>query len=221
MPAVVTVNVAQPRTNPAKKSVTTGIVKEPTGDAVAVRAPGPARPGLGSGLENDTIGNRRLHGGDDQAVYAYAREDLDGWETRLGRTLGNGTFGENLTTSGVDVTNAVVGERWHVGSDGLVLEVTSPRTPCRTFEAWLELPGWIRTFTDAAEPGAYLRVINPGTVRAGDGIVITDRPENGVTVQTVFRAILREPDLLEQLRDVEALPADIKRKARRRGAQSA
>jgi MOSC domain-containing protein YiiM len=221
MPAVVSVNVAQPRPNPAKKSVTTGIVKEPTADAVAVRAPGPNRTGLGSGLENDVIGNRRLHGGDDQAVYAYAREDLDGWETRLGRTLGNGTFGENLTTSGIDVTNAVVGERWQVGSDGLVLEVTSPRTPCRTFEAWLELPGWIRTFTDAAQPGAYLRVINPGTVQAGDEIVVTDRPDDGVTVQTVFRAILREPDLLVQLRDVEALPEDIKRKARRRHAESA
>lgn len=221
MPAVVTVNVAQPRPNPAKTSVQTGIVKEPTGDPIAVRAPGPSRTGLGSGLESDTIGNRRLHGGDDQAVYAYAREDLDGWEARLGRTLGNGTFGENLTTTGVDVTNAVVGERWHVGSDGLVLEVTSPRTPCKTFEAWLQLPGWVKTFTDAALPGAYLRVISPGTVRAGDEIVITDRPANGVTVQTVFRAILREPDLLEQLRDVDALPEDIKRKARRRGARSA
>lgn len=221
MPAVVTVNVAQPRPNPAKTSVQTGIVKEPTGDVVLVRAPGPSRTGLGSGLESDTIGNRRLHGGDDQAVYAYAREDLDGWEERLGRTLGNGTFGENFTTTGVDVTNAVVGERWHVGSDGLVLEVTSPRTPCKTFEAWLRLPGWIKTFTDAALPGAYLRVLSPGAVRAGDEIVITDRPENGVTVQTVFRAILREPDLLDQLRGVDALPEDIKRKARRRNAESA
>lgn len=216
MPAVVTVNVAQPRPNPAKKSVITGIVKEPTLDAVSVRAPGPQPRGLGSGLQSDTIGNKRLHGGDDQAVYAYAREDLDDWEARLGRTLDNGTFGENFTTSGVDVTNAVVGERWHVGSDGLVLEVTSPRTPCKTFEALLQLPGWIKTFTDAAIPGAYLRVISPGTVRAGDEIVITDRPDNGVTVQTVFRALLSEPDLLPELRDVDALPEDIKRKARRR-----
>jgi MOSC domain-containing protein YiiM len=221
MPAVLTVNVAQPRVNPAKQTVMTGIVKEPTGEPVVVRAPGPSRSGLGSGLETDTIGNRRLHGGDDQAVYAYAREDLDGWEKQLGRTLGNGTFGENFTTSGIDVTNAVVGERWQVGSDGLVLEVTSPRTPCRTFEAWLQLPGWIRTFTDAAIPGAYLRVISPGIVRAGDEIVVTDRPQDGVTVQTVFRAILTEPELLDQLRDIEALPADIKRRARRRAAESA
>ncbi|MBO0676134.1 MOSC domain-containing protein [Mycolicibacterium sp. S2-37] len=221
MPSVLTVNVARPRPNPAKNSVITGIVKVPTDDAVTVRAPGPLRGGSGSGLEPDVIGNRRLHGGDDQAVYAYAREDLDRWQSRLDRTLDNGNFGENFTTSGIDVTHAVVGERWHVGDDGLVLEVTSPRTPCKTFVAWLEVPNLIKTFTDVAEPGAYLRVIRPGTVRAGDRIVVADRPDHGVTVQTVFRAILREPQLLDQLRDIDALPADIRRKAQRRNARSA
>jgi MOSC domain-containing protein YiiM len=221
MPTVLTVNVAHPRPNPAKTSVTTGIVKVPADGAVAVRAPGRERGGSGSGLESDTIGNRRLHGGDDQAVYAYAREDLDEWQTRLDRALDNGNFGENLTTSGVDVTHAVIGERWHVGDDGLVLEVTSPRTPCKTFVAWLEVPDLIKRFTAAAEPGAYLRVINPGTVRAGDRIVVAERPDHGITVQTVFRAILREPELLGQLQDIDALPADIRRKAQRRNTTTA
>ncbi|WP_422746929.1 MOSC domain-containing protein [Mycobacterium sp. WMMD1722] len=221
MTSVLTVNVASPRPNPAKPSVTTGIVKVPTDGAVAVRAPGPSPAGLGSGLESDTIGNRRLHGGDDQAVYAYAREDLDRWQTRLDRTLDNGNFGENLTTSGIDVTHAVIGERWQVGDDGLVLEVTSPRTPCKTFAAWLDVPDLIRTFTDIAEPGAYLRIINAGTVRAGDAIVVAERPDHGITVQTVFKAILREPELLAQLRHLDTLPADIRRKAQRRDARSA
>ena len=74
-----------------------------------VRAPGPMHGGLGSGLVGDTIGNQKLHGGDDQAVYAYAREDLDAWEIQLQRTLNNGMFGENLTTSGIDVTGARIG----------------------------------------------------------------------------------------------------------------
>ncbi|OBB60442.1 molybdenum cofactor biosysynthesis protein [Mycobacterium sp. 852013-51886_SCH5428379] len=220
MSCVLTVNVAQPRPNPAKPSVVTGIVKVPTDGPVAVRAPG-KRGASASGIESDTIGNRRLHGGDDQAVYAYAREDLDSWQSRLNRTLGNGDFGENLTTAGIDVTHAVIGERWHVGDDGLILEVTSPRTPCKTFAAWLQVPGLIKTFTDHAEPGAYLRVITPGTVRAGDRVVVTDRPGHGVTVQTVFRAILREPELLDQLLDIEALPADIRRKAERRNTRTA
>ena len=104
-----------------------------------VRAPGPMRSGLGSGLVGDTIGNQKLHGGDDQAVYVYAREDLDQWEAELARSLTNGMFGENLTTSGVDVTGARIGERWRIGSDGPLLEVSAPRTPCRTFSAFLQL----------------------------------------------------------------------------------
>ncbi len=221
MPTVLTVNLARPRPNPAKESVLTGIDKLPTGHPVAVRPPGPDSGGAGSGMHDDVIGNKKLHGGDDQAVYAYAREDLDGWQTHLGRTLDNGNFGENLTTSGVDVTGARVGERWHVGSDGLVLEVTSPRTPCRTFSAFLGLPGWIKTFTGAAMPGAYLRVISPGTVRAGDDIVVADRPDHDVTVSLVFRALLSEPNLLPRLLHADRLPEDIKELARRRVARPA
>lgn len=219
MPSVLTVNIARPRPNPDKPSVLTGIDKRPTDDAVAVRPPGPQPDGLGSGLTADAIGNKKVHGGDDQAVYAYAREDLDDWQITFGRTLDNGNFGENLTTSGIDVTGARIGERWHVGSDGLVLEVTSPRTPCRTFVEFLEIPGLIKTFTKAAIPGAYLRVISPGTVRAGDEVVVTDRPDHDVTVGLVFRAISGEPELLAQLVDVDALPEEIRDLARRRGAQ--
>jgi MOSC domain-containing protein YiiM len=219
MPTVLTVNLARPRPNPDKESVLTGIDKLPTDHPVAVRPPGPrSSRGVGSGMDADMIGNKKLHGGDDQAVYAYAREDLDRWQAKLGRTLSNGNFGENLTTAGVDVTGARVGERWHVGSDGLVLEVTSPRTPCRTFSAFLGIPGWIKTFTGAAMPGAYLRVISPGTVQAGDDIVVTDRPDHDVTVSVVFRALLSEPDLLPQLLRADRLPEDIKELARRRVA---
>lgn len=221
MSRVLTVNIARPRPNPAKGSTTTGIDKAPSDDAVLVRAPGPAGSGPGSGLTGDLIGNRKFHGGDDQAVYAYAREDLDGWQATLGRPLTEGQFGENLTTSGVDVTGALVGERWHVGTDGLILEVTSPRTPCRTFAAFLGVRGWIKTFTEAAQPGAYLRVVHPGSVRAGDEIVVTDRPAHGVTVGVVFRAISREPELLGGLVDVEALPEKIRKLARDRTARPA
>ena len=174
--------------------------------------------GLGSGLVGDTIGNQKVHGGDDQAVYAYAREDLDAWETQLERSLTNGMFGENLTTSGVDVTEARIGERWRIGADGLVLEVSAPRTPCRTFQAFLQLSHWIKTFTQAGKPGAYLRVISPGTVRAGDTITIDHRPDHEVTIGLVFRARMSEPDLLPQLLAADALSAELKAYVGRRVA---
>lgn len=221
VPRVLSVNIARPRPNPAKPTALTGIDKVPTDDTVTVRAPGPMRGGLGSGLTDDVIGNKRLHGGDDQAVYAYAREDLDDWQQTLGRDLANGNFGENLTTAGLDVTGARIGERWQVGTGGLLLEVTSPRTPCRTFAAFLDIPNLIRTFTAAAVPGAYLRVIRPGTVRAGDGVTVLDRPDHDITVGFVFRAITRERGLLPQLLGIDALPGDIKKMARERSAKPA
>jgi MOSC domain-containing protein YiiM len=222
MPKVMSVNVARARENPDPRgqSKVTGIYKLATNEPVMVRAPGPMHGGLGSGLVGDTIGNPKVHGGDDQAVYVYAREDLDDWEIRLNRTLTDGMFGENLTVSGVDVTGARIGERWRVGTDGLLLEVSAPRTPCRTFVAFLNLNHWIKTFIQAGIPGAYRRVIEPGTVRAGDDIIVECRPDHDVTIGLVFRARLSEPELLPKLLVADALPAEYAAYARRRLASN-
>jgi MOSC domain-containing protein YiiM len=206
--------------DPRAQRKTTGIDKVAASEPVMVRAPGPTSGGGGSGLVGDTIGNQKLHGGDDQAVYAYAREDLDAWEAQLGCELTDGMFGENLTTSGIDVTGALIGERWRVGTDGLLVEVSAPRTPCRTFAAFLNLNRWIKTFTDAGKPGAYLRVISPGTVRAGDAISIDYRPNHDVTIELVFRARMTQPELLPQLLAADALSAELKAYARKRVLQT-
>lgn len=220
MPQVLTVNIAEPRTSPDDGRLLTGIDKRPTAAEIEVRSPGPMQGGLGSGLVGDLIGNDAFHGGDDQAVYAYAREDLDVWQTRIDRDITNGAFGENLTTTGVDVTNAVVGERWRIGTGGLLLEVSRPRIPCRTFALWLEIQGWIKTFTSTAVPGAYLRVLAPGTVRAGDRIEVVERPAHDITVGLVFRALTLEAGLLPSVLAADALPEDIKNKARRRAERA-
>ena len=192
----------------------TGIDKQPVDGPVLVT---PARAkGLGMvGLAGDRVYDVRNHGGPDQAVYAYAREDLDGWETELGRPLPNGVFGENLTTEGVEVNAALIGERWRVGAD-LILEASCPRIPCGTFQGWLAQAGWIKRFTQAARPGSYLRVIESGEIRAGDRIEIVHRPGHDVTIGVVFRAVTLEPELLPRLLAADALPAEIKERARRR-----
>lgn len=212
MPTVLTVNIGTATKVPGAGR--TGIDKRPVPGPVEVRPPGPKGVG-GSGLVGDQICKLRHHGGNDQAVYAYAREDLDAWSASLDRSLASGSFGENLTTVGLAVTDALIGERWQIGSQ-VVLEVSVPRVPCRTFAAWLGTRGWVKTFATKAVPGTYLRVITPGPVQAGDPIRIVRRPDHDVTVGLAFRALTREPDLLPRLVVVEALPDEAKRMIARR-----
>ncbi|MFF4604273.1 MOSC domain-containing protein [Streptomyces sp. NPDC001339] len=204
---VLTVNVG--KAAPSEHTETEGgtaIDKRPVDGPVAVTAPGPRGIG-GSGLAGDAVVDLRHHGGDDQAVYAYAREDLDDWERALGRTLPNGCFGENLTTSGVEVTHARIGERWRIGPR-LLLEVSCPRVPCRTFQGWLGERGWVRRFTQAGVPGAYLRVIEPGEIRGGDTVERMYRPDHEVTVGLMFQALTTHRELLPRLLEAgEALSA--------------
>jgi MOSC domain-containing protein YiiM len=193
------VNIGRPRPNPHKPDTkNTGIGKSPVDGPVEVRAPGPKTSGLGSGLVGDFIGDRKHHGGDGQAVYAFAREDLDAWQGRLGRVLPSGFFGENLTTADLDVSEARLGERWRVGDD-VVLQVTTPRTPCSTFRGWVGEHGWLKMFTAEARPGAYLSVVTPGSIRAGDPIQVIHRPTHDVTISLAFRALHTDRSLLRRL----------------------
>ncbi|MEW1693999.1 MOSC domain-containing protein [Streptomyces sp. NPDC093249] len=173
----------------------TGIDKRPVDGPVRIEAPGV--PGVGtSGLAGDTVCDLRFHGGNDRAAYAFAREDLDRWERDLGREFANGSFGENLTTLGLDVNGALIGERWRIGEE-VVLEVTGGRIPCRTFAGFLQEKGWVRRFTlSGAGPGALLRVIVPGEIRAGDPIAVVHRPDHDVTVARLHRAATVERTLL-------------------------
>ncbi|MFF5182772.1 MOSC domain-containing protein [Streptomyces sp. NPDC000345] len=175
----------------------TGIDKRPVEGPVRISAPGPKGVG-GSGLAGDTVCSLIHHGGNDQAVYAVAREDLDDWERELGRTLADGMFGENLTTTGLDVSDARIGERWRIGLD-VVLEVTTGRIPCRTFQGHVGERRWVKRFTAKAATGAYLRVIEPGEVRAGDAIEIVHIPEHEVTARMAFQASTTHRELLPRL----------------------
>jgi MOSC domain-containing protein YiiM len=190
---LVSVNLGRVRLNAAGVGGVSGIDKRPADGPVEVRSPGPSGPGLAG----DRIIDTKHHGGDDQAAYAYAREDMDAWSAELGRPLPPGCFGENLTTSGVDVTGAAIGERWQIGD--VLLQVTSARIPCGTFAAWLGEQHWVRRFTERGAPGAYLRVLEPGTISAGDPVAVVHRPAHGVTIGTVFRALTLDADLLPQV----------------------
>lgn len=155
----------------------TGIDKRPVATPVML---------AGDAVEGDVVADRKNHGGYDQAVYAYSREDADWWEKELGISLSNGRFGENLTTQGIDLSEAVIGERWKIGT--AVIEVSQPRTPCRVFAGFWDRPNLIKEFTDAGRSGSYFRIIQEGQVRQADEIVVTDRPQHGITIAELFKA---------------------------------
>lgn len=188
------VNLGRPRPNPHKPVDDTGIDKRPVDGAVEVRDPGPRTTGLGSGAVGDFIGDTANHGGSDQALYAFAREDLDDWEQRLARPLPNGFFGENLTTRGIDLADARIGERWQLG-DTVVVQVTCPRIPCTTFRGWVGEKAWLKTFTEVGRPGAYVRILVPGAIRGGDRLQVVHRPDHDVTVSLTYRALMTERHL--------------------------
>ena len=191
------VNAGRAEHNPARSALPTGIRKRPVDGAVQIREPGPRRGGAGSGVVGDFIGNSTHHGGTDQAVYAFAREELDFWERELGREIPDGSFGENLTLSGFDVDGARLGDRWRIGD--VVLQVTDARIPCGTFRAVMEVRGWLRRFTERGRSGAYLRVVSLGAVRAGTAVELVRRSGHGVGVVDAFRAQTTERDRMPEL----------------------
>jgi len=144
-----------------------------------------------------------VHGGYDQAVYAYAREDAQWWETEIGEEITAGKFGENLTTEGIDVNAALVGEQWRIGS--VILEVSQPRIPCRVFAGFWKRATLIKDFTQAGRPGAYLRIIQEGTAQAGDAIEVIYKPDHSVSISDLFSAKSGERAKINEIRVVPQL----------------
>ncbi|MGI5500650.1 MOSC domain-containing protein [Lentzea sp. CA-135723] len=208
MPVVLSLNVA-PKVVPVDyaRAGVTGIDKRPVAGPLLVSPVGP-KGGAGSGVAGDAIGDWTVHGGEYQAVYGYAREDLDWWQAELGTGFEAGQFGENLTTQGIDQTNALVGERWRIGT--ALLEVTGPRIPCRTFAEFLHQRGWVKRFTQQVRPGAYFRVLEEGLIGPGDEITVVHRPDHDVTVALFFRAVTTEAALLPRLLDAgDSVPPEV------------
>ncbi len=139
------------------------------------------------GLAGDLQKDLAHHGGEEYAVYLYADEDAQRWSAELGRDIPAGLFGENLRTSGLDVSGLVIGSRYRIGASGLEVEVTSPRNPCATFARRMDEPRWVKRFTQGRAPGAYVRVLTPGTVQHGDLVEELDVPDHGITVADVMK----------------------------------
>ena len=182
-------NVSRVETIEAQgKTVSTGIFKRPI-DASAH---------LGElGISGDEQADPHAHGGPFRAAYAYAGEDYVWWSEQLGRPLSPGSFGENLTLSGIDVSGALIGERWHIGD--AVVQVTSPRTPCYKLGIAMGDPHFVKRFADALRPGAYLRVVRSGSIAAGDSVVVASKPDHALSLAEMAKIYFFERARLSEL----------------------
>ncbi|MFZ2172538.1 MAG: MOSC domain-containing protein [Rhodococcus sp. (in: high G+C Gram-positive bacteria)] len=163
------------RDSGTRRVTRTAIDKRPADNAVRV---------MSAGLVGDYVCDTKYHGGTFKAVYAYQQDEAERWAAELGRELAPGWFGENLRVDGIAASDAVIGERWRIGTTEL--EVSSPRTPCATFGVWAAEPHWVRRFSDRADTGAYLRVVTEGSIAAGDRVHRVHVPGHGITARDVF-----------------------------------
>ena len=161
-----------------------------------------------NGVVGDRIIDTNVHGGYDQAVYAYALEDAQWWEKEIGEKISAGRFGENLTTEGIDVNAALVGEQWKIGT--VILEVSQPRIPCRVFAGFWKRATLIKDFTQAGRPGAYLRIIQEGTAQAGDSIEVIYKPDHTISISDLFSAKSGERSKINEIKVVPQLSTEFK-----------
>jgi len=199
VPKLVSVNVGTPQQLSVRRGrpMMSAIAKHPVDGRVRVE---------GVNVAGDAQADLRVHGGPDKAVYAYASEDIAWWEDVLGIDVPAGMFGENLTTQGVDVTNAVIGERWLVGT--VELEVCQPRQPCSKLGLRFGNPQMVKRFAQASRPGAYLRIVTEGELGAGDAVEVRSRPDHGVTIAMASDAVFKDRSLAARVLQAPQLSAE-------------
>ena len=174
---LISINIGQKRMQQRKDYVEeTGIYKLPVNEPVEIKS---------LGIERDVICDTKHHGGPDQAIYVYGGADYEWWSQQLGREIGPGTFGDNLTISDLESAQFNIGDLLHIGA--VTLQVTSPRIPCGTFATRMDDPQWVKRFKAAEKPGLYCRVIKEGTVKAGDTVIVEKYTGETISIVQMFR----------------------------------
>jgi MOSC domain-containing protein YiiM len=157
------------------------------------------------GLEGDEVANTRVHGGPEKAVYAYASPHYAAWTRDMPQhrdKLVPGGFGENLLLDGLDEESVCIGDRWRMGR--ALFEVCQPRQPCATLARWFDDPAMVKAMVSNGRSGWYLRVVEDGTVAAGDPVALEVRLEGAWSIARVLMVSYAASPLVA---DLEALAA--------------
>ena len=191
------VNVGLPRTVEwSGRLITTAFFKQPVAGPLPLEF---------LNFVGDRQADLTVHGGPDKAVYAYDIANYAHWRQRLTRTEWTpGLFGENLTTEGLLESDVRIGDLFRIGT--AQLRAVQPRFPCYKLNVRFDDAGMTRHFAQAGRPGIYFRVIEPGTVQAGDEVELVEAADTNITIQTINQLILTRKTEAGLLAEVIALP---------------
>jgi len=173
----------------------TGIYKTPVSGPVKVAM---------LGIEGDYVADEKHHGGPDQAVYVYFAEDYAWWSEKLGRVLAPGTFGDNVTISGIESKNVAIGDRFIAGD--VALQVTVPRIPCGTLARRMQDREFVKAFRYAERPGVYCRVTAEGEIAAGMSVTVERYAGDRIGIVAMYRQwfVRKKLDIVDLRRTLAA-----------------
>lgn len=186
---------AVPYTRPGSRS---GIAKTPVAGPVPVGT---------LGLAGDEQGDLRVHGGPDKAVHQYAQEHYPLWRAELGPlpVLGvPGAFGENLASTGMTEQHLCLGDQVRVGN--VLLEVSQSRQPCWKLNDRFGTADMARRVQQSGRTGWYYRVLENGTLQAGDALTLVARPWPQWPLSRVIEVLYHQPFDADVLQALAALP---------------
>lgn len=197
---IISTNLGEPTTfkwNGAEER--TGIFKYPVSEPLFLGK---------SDVNKDTVIDRKHHAGVNKACYLFSADDYPFWKREYPDMEWDwGMFGENLTVEGLDETSLRIGDILQIGS--ATIQVSQPREPCYKLGVRFDNQDIIKKFIEHGRPGTYVRILEEGEVKKGDGVYMVERSKNTLTVNQFFHLLYakkKNPEILNLFMDNAAVP---------------
>ncbi|MCY1635570.1 MOSC domain-containing protein [Marinifilum sp. D737] len=186
------------------KVVNTGMYKFPVDEGIYLGK---------EDVKDDSVIDRRYHGGVDKACYWYSAKHYEFWKNRFPDLEWDyGMFGENLSISELDEGEVKIGDVYEIGE--CLVQVTQPRQPCFKLNYRFSCDTMVKEFITAGFPGVYIRVLREGTINKGDELILKERNEQSLSIREVYRLLYqadKDPLLLQLAIEDMALAASCRR----------
>jgi len=180
---IVSTNIAKPTTIIFNsQEVITGIYKTPTKQSIYLGK---------ENVKNDEVSDRKVHGGEFKACYMFSAEQYPHWKNLYPHLNWQyGMLGENLTVSGFDESQVLIGNIYKVGN--ALIQITQPREPCFKFGVKFGTQEVLKQFINHGYPGTYVRILEEGFVKTGDELILVESAKKSLTTFEFFKLLFSE-----------------------------